>query len=162
MDYAERDMNLFSIYKQQQKKNILRLSPQGLVKFTSGDFDTNPEAPSAVLPFRIPRSPWTPWVSICGLLGRGLCKPLSEKAGAEQVYPNLHWIVTEDATANLYLLYTYNSWKSIIPSWLRSNVWNCNLKSTISLSLKSGNSSIKDRKSFSPISVKKKRRNKTL
>lgn len=60
MDYAERDMNLFSIYKQQQKKNILRLSPQGLVKFTSGDFDTNPEAPSAVLPFRIPRSPWTP------------------------------------------------------------------------------------------------------
>lgn len=53
-------MNLFSIYKQQQQKNILRLSPQGLVKFTSGDFDTNPEAPSAVLPFRIPRSPWTP------------------------------------------------------------------------------------------------------
>ena len=83
-------MNLFSIYEQQQQKNILRLSPQGLVKFTSGDFDTNPEAPSAVLPFRIPRSPWTPCVSICGLLGRGLCQPLSEKAGAEQVYPNLH------------------------------------------------------------------------
>lgn len=61
MDYAERDMNLFSIYKQQQQKNILRLSPQGFVKLiTSGDFDTNPEAPSAVLPFRIPRSPWTP------------------------------------------------------------------------------------------------------
>ena len=83
-------MNLFSIYKQQQQKNILRLSPQGLVKFTSGDFDTNPEAPSAVLPFRNPPFTLDTLSIYMRIVGRGLCKPLSEKAGAEQVYPNLH------------------------------------------------------------------------
>lgn len=50
---------------------------------------------------------------------------------------------------------TYNSLKSIIPSWFKSNVWNCNLKSTMSPSLNSGNSFINDRKSFSPISETK-------
>jgi len=51
---------------------------------------------------------------------------------------------------------TYNSLKSIIPSWFKSNVWNCNLKSTMSASLNSGNSNINDRKSFSPISKTKR------